>query len=117
MVDRRIGYVRVEERPQSPSGGQNNELGGDGLCDAAELHLGGEGLCGDNLGTVGSDDVLEGDDQEGEWQTMLVSVSFSEVSGNTHAMHSMTRKAIKVSGVTPPSAPASWFFARLSDVS
>jgi hypothetical protein len=62
--------------------------------------------------------VLEGDDQEGEWQTMLVSLSFSEMFRvDTHAMHSITRKAMKVSGVTPPSAPASWFFAKLGDIS
>ena len=36
---------------------------------------------------------------------------------NGRARHSMIRKAIYVSGVTPPSTPLMWFFDKLNKIS
>ena len=69
----RRAFLPIEEWPQCPKGRKHNKLRGYGLRNAFNLHLTGKRFCSDNLRTIIPDNMLEGSNQKGKWQTDWVS--------------------------------------------
>lgn len=63
----------VEEGPECPQSRKQNEFGRHGQSDKLELVLGSKFLREENAGSIGSDNVFERGNEEGEWQTGSVS--------------------------------------------
>lgn len=107
----------VEEWPNSPDSREQDELGSHGGQDLPELLLCWKRLGHSDSSTIGPYDVMERRDQEGKGEAVRENNEYENQDKNdrfaTYAKLSMIKNATYVSGVTPPSTPAMWFFERL----